>query len=184
MELDWNQIVMRGKSGIGVSESEALAITKLRETDELIAMLEAAEAVRVHHKGNQVNTCGITNAKSGRCPEKCNFCSQSAHFSTEAPTFTTKAADTIVAEAEAAFEGGVREFSIVMAGRQIDSEADLSTLESAFPRSREHGHADLRQPGLMSKDNLAPAGRGHAVDAPQPQDRAQLPRSDCRDALV
>ena len=102
MELDWNQIVARGKSGIGVSEAEALAITELRETDELIALLEAAEAVRFHHKGNKVNTCGITNAKSGRCPEKCNFCSQSAHFSTEAPKFTTKAADTIVAEAEAA----------------------------------------------------------------------------------
>ena len=42
MELDWNQIVMRGKSGIGVSEDEALAITDLRETDELIAMLEGS----------------------------------------------------------------------------------------------------------------------------------------------
>ena len=31
MELDWNQIVMRGKSGIGVSEADALAITGLRE---------------------------------------------------------------------------------------------------------------------------------------------------------
>ena len=133
MELDWNQIVMRGKSGIGVSEAEALAITGLRETDELIALLDAAEAIRFHHKGNQVNTCGITNAKSGRCPEKCNFCSQSAHFSTEAPTFTTKAADTIVAEAEAAFEGGVREFSIVMAGRAINSESDLSTLGCSGP---------------------------------------------------
>ena len=156
MELDWSGIIARGRQGIGVSEAEALAITRLRETHELRSLLEAAEAVRVHHKGNQVNTCGITNAKSGRCPERCNFCSQSAHFSTEAPQFTTKAADTIVDEAKAAFEGGVREFSIVMAGRQVDSESDLATLEDAFTRIRETtGMQTCASLGLMSKENLA-----------------------------
>ena len=124
--LDWVDIVERGKKGIGISEQEALFITDLTETEDLQALLDASEAVRRHHKSDYVNTCGITNAKSGRCPEKCNFCPQSAHFDTAAPTFTTKESDSIVAEAQAAFEGGVREFSIVMAGRRIDREQDLS----------------------------------------------------------
>ena len=156
MQLDWQDIRSRGEQGIGISEAEALAITQIHTHDGLSDLLATAEHVRRHHRGDMVNTCGITNAKSGRCPEKCNFCSQSAHFSTEAPKFTTKAADTIVAEAEAAFEGGVREFSIVMAGRQIDSEADLSTLENAFTRIREKtGMQTCASLGLMSKDNLA-----------------------------
>jgi biotin synthase len=155
MQLDWNDIVARGVRGVGVSEAEALAITALRETEDLQAMLDAAEAVREHHKSNHVNTCGITNAKSGRCPEKCNFCSQSAHFSTAAPQYTTKDADTIVDEAHKAFEGGVREFSIVMAGRQINTERDLSTLEDAFRRIREEtGMQTCASLGLMSKPDL------------------------------
>ncbi|MEC8193930.1 MAG: biotin synthase BioB [Myxococcota bacterium] len=155
MTLDWHDIVTRGKRGIGLSESEALAVTELRETADLQAMMAAAEAVRFHHKANYVNTCGITNAKSGRCPERCNFCSQSAHFETAAPTFTTKAADTIVREAEAAFAGGVREFSIVMAGRRISSEADLSTLEESFRRIRAStGMQTCASLGLMTKPDL------------------------------
>jgi biotin synthase len=156
MRLDWEDIIARGRQGIGVSESEALAIAEIEDPQEMGSLMAAAEAIRRHHKADYVNTCGITNAKSGRCPEKCNFCSQSAHFSTAAPTFTTKEADTIVAEAEEAFAGGVREFSIVMAGRQIDSESDLSTLESAFRRIRETtGLQTCASLGLMSKPDLA-----------------------------
>jgi len=155
MGLDWTAIIERGCGGVGVSEDEALEIVLLTKPDALDALFRAAEAVRGHHKANHVNTCGITNAKSGRCPEKCNFCSQSAHFSTAAPTYTTKEADTIVEEATQAFAGGVREFSIVMAGRQIDSERDLSTLEDAFRRIRaDTGMQTCASLGLMTKPNL------------------------------
>ena len=80
--LNWADIIVRGKSGVGISEPEALAIAALTEAPDLQALLDASEAVRRHHKADYVNTCGITNAKSGRCPEKCNFCSQSAFFET------------------------------------------------------------------------------------------------------
>ena len=153
--LSWTDILARAKAGIGVSEEEAEAITALRDEAELGELFATAEAVRLHHHGTFVNTCGISNAKSGRCPEKCNFCSQSAHFKTAAPTYTTKSADEIVGEAKAAFEGGVREFSIVMAGRQIDKEADLSVLEEAFGRIRaETGVQTCASLGLMSKPDL------------------------------
>jgi len=153
--LNWTDIVARGKKGVGISEQEALSIAGLTEESDLQALMEASESVRRHHKSDYVNTCGITNAKSGRCPEKCNFCSQSAFFKTAAPKYTTKESDAIVADAEAAFEGGVREFSIVMAGRQIDTEKDLVTLEDAFRRIREKtGMQTCASLGLMKKEDL------------------------------
>ncbi len=156
MQIDWSDIRARGLTGIGISEAEALHITTLVQTTELEALFDAAQAVRFHHKGNKVNTCGITNAKSGRCPERCNFCSQSAFFETAAPKYTTKTADTIVEEAQAAFEGGVREFSIVMSGRSVDKRSDLDTLKEAFTRIRETtGMQTCASLGLMTRDNLA-----------------------------
>jgi len=156
MQLDYNDIRERGENGIGISEAEALAITALTEPADIEALLDTAAHIRYHHKANKVNTCGITNAKSGRCPEKCNFCSQSAFFSTEAPQYTTKDADTIVAEATAAFDRGVREFSIVMSGRAVDTEKDLQTLENTFTRIREEtGLQTCASLGLMNKTDLA-----------------------------
>ena len=156
MQLDWLDIKNRGFQGIGVSLEEALAITAIEDEADLVALLETSEAVRFHHKGNQVNTCGITNAKSGRCPEKCNFCSQSAHFKTAAPAYTTKPADEIVEEAKQAFDSGVREFSIVMAGRAINARKDLDMLKDAFTRIRsETGMQTCASLGLMKKEDLA-----------------------------
>lgn len=156
MHLDWNDIRDRGLRGVGISEAEALALTQLTEPHDLAALIDTAEAVRQAAHGTFVNTCGITNAKSGACPEKCNFCSQSAHFQTEAPRYSTKSADAIVADAHQAFAGGVREFSIVMAGRQIDREADLQVLEESFQRIRaETGMQTCASLGLMSKADLS-----------------------------
>ena len=155
MQLDWNDIRARGEQGIGISEQEALTITALTEDADIEALLDTAAHIRHHHRGDMVNTCGITNAKSGRCPEKCNFCSQSAFFKTAAPKYTTKDADTIVAEAHTAFEKGVREFSIVMSGRAVDTERDLASLENAFSRIREEtGLQTCASLGLMKKSDL------------------------------
>jgi biotin synthase len=156
MHLDWSDIQQRGERGVGISAAEALAIAALDTPEALDALFDTAEAVRLHHKSTHINTCGITNAKSGRCPEKCNFCSQSAFFQTGAPTYTTKTADTVVEEAKAAFEGGVREFSIVMAGRATDKRADLEMLKESFTRIRETtGLQTCASLGLMSREHLA-----------------------------
>ena len=45
--------------------------------------------------GDEVRLCAISNAKSGRCPERCDFCAQSAAFATEAPVFPIKSARQI-----------------------------------------------------------------------------------------
>jgi len=156
MKLDWQDIQARGTRGVGISEDEAIAVTALSDETDLVALFATADAIRLSQKGNAVNTCGITNARSGRCPEKCNFCSQSAHFKTAAPRYTTKTADTIVAEAKQAAEYGVREFSIVMSGRAITARKDLDVLKDAFGRIRaETGVQTCASLGLMSREHLA-----------------------------
>jgi biotin synthase len=156
MGLDWEDIRQRGIRGVSISEAEALAITALTEPSDLATLFATAGAIRLSQKGTAINTCGITNARSGRCPEKCNFCSQSAHFKTAAPAYTTKDADTIAAEARAAFDMGVREFSIVMSGRAISSRRDLDVLKDAFGQIRaQTGLQTCASLGLMTRANLA-----------------------------
>jgi biotin synthase len=154
--LDWGDIRARGERGVGISAAEAEAIALLDDPGALRELFATTDALRRFHKGDFVNTCGISNAKSGRCPEKCNFCSQSAHFDTEAPKYAVKSADTLVGEAAAAFASGVREFSIVMSGRAVDKEPELRTLETAFQRIRaETGLQTCASLGLMTKANLS-----------------------------
>jgi biotin synthase len=61
-------------------------------------------------------TCGIINAKSGRCSEDCAFCAQSAHHGAEAPVYGLVEADALLRRAEALAERGARYMGIVISG--------------------------------------------------------------------
>lgn len=156
MELNWSDIERRARAGEGVTEAEALAIAELTAPEDLRRLHAAAGAVRVEHKGNFVNTCGISNAKSGRCAEACSFCSQSAHFNTDAPKYQLKSADTMVAEAREAVANGVREFSLVASGRAMTNTAELAVVKEAVGRIREEtGMQTCASLGLMDREALA-----------------------------
>jgi biotin synthase len=154
--LDWNDIEARGKQGIACNDAEALQVTMLTDEADLSRLYATAEAIKLHHKGREIYTCGITNAKSGLCPEKCNFCSQSAHFRTDSPKYALKDADTMAAEARKAADHGVREFSIVSQGRAMTKQSELDELKKAFTMIREEtGMQTCASLGLMSKEHLS-----------------------------
>lgn len=156
MRLDWADIRARGERGVGISVEEARAILALTNPADIEALWETAQAVRREHKGNFVNTCGISNAKSGRCAEACSFCSQSAHYTTDAPKYAMKDAPTLVEEAREAWNNGVREFSLVASGRAMTNRKELDTIKSAVTTIRaETGMQTCASLGLMSKDALA-----------------------------
>ncbi len=156
MNLDWADIRARGQRGEGISWDEARAVVALTEPADLDALWESAQAVRRHFKGNFVNTCGISNAKSGRCPEACSFCSQSAHFNTDAPKYQMKDADTLRAEAREAWQSGVREFSLVASGRAMTSPREIAVLKEALDGIRsETGMQTCASLGLMTREALA-----------------------------
>jgi biotin synthase len=156
MELDWADIRARAARGEGISEAEALTIAALTAPEALASLWDTAQAVRRDHKGDFINTCGISNAKSGRCAEACSFCSQSAHYSTDAPKYQLKDTSTLLAEAKDAWKNGVREFSLVASGRAMTNRRELDTVKSAVAAIREEtGMQTCASLGLMSKEALA-----------------------------
>ncbi len=102
---------------------------KENELDELI---RRAGQVRRRHYGREVRFCAIINAKSGRCPERCSFCSQSRHFDTDAPVYPLKTPEEILDAALRAENDGAGEFSIVTSGRSVRLKKELACLEKSI----------------------------------------------------
>ncbi len=140
-----------------ISGEEARRLIRRTSGPEFAELLARANAVREAVHGSEVALCGITNAKSGRCPEDCGFCSQSAHFpEAEAPVYPLVGAAEIVAQAQAAERAGAREFSIVTSGTRLSREDELAVLEDALRRLRaETAVEPCASLGLMRGPELA-----------------------------
>ena len=139
----------------GISEEQALRCFGLPET--MIPRLFAySNWLREKHKGEWVKLCGIVNAKSGKCPERCDFCAQSAHFETASPEYPLLSEDEIVARARAAKEMGVREFSIVTSGTKMDDPKELDVIARAIRRVKDEvGLEPCVSLGLQDDASLA-----------------------------
>jgi biotin synthase len=140
-----------------ITGEEARRLIRHTSGPDFQALLARANAVREAVHGSDVSLCGITNAKSGRCPENCGFCSQSAHFpDAESPVYPLIPAEEIVAQARAAERAGVREFSIVASGRLLSKESELRTVEEAVRRLRSETAVEpCASLGLMKEPELA-----------------------------
>lgn len=115
----------------GITRGEALELLTV-QGQELEALIQRADALREATFGRQVRLCAISNAKSGSCPEQCDFCAQSVRFRTAAPSFPMKPARQIADEARRAHAAGAREFSIVTSGRALRRESDIAQVEGAL----------------------------------------------------
>jgi biotin synthase len=87
-----------------------------------------ANSIREHFRGLRIDLCAIVNAKSGRCSENCIFCAQSAHYKTTVKTYPLLAHHEIITHAQAAKKHRARHFSIVISGRGINQEQELSKI--------------------------------------------------------
>ena len=139
-----------------ITAEEARRLIRHTSGPELEALLTRAKAVREAVHGREVSLCGITNAKSGRCPEDCGFCSQSAHFKdTGAPEYGMVSAREIADHARAAEAAGAREFSIVTSGTRLSRESELAELERAIRLVRSETTVEpCASLGLMRKPEL------------------------------
>jgi biotin synthase len=146
-----------GGTGAPIDGAEARRLIRHDSGPALEALMERARVVREAVHGREVALCGITNAKSGRCPEDCGFCAQSAHFpGADAPVYPLLSADEIVAQAKAAERAGAREFSIVTSGTRIASERELAVLEEAVRRLRAETSVEpCASLGLVREPDLA-----------------------------
>lgn len=98
------------------------------------SLLDVMATARLVASGGEASpfTCGIVNAKSGRCQENCVFCAQSAHHQTEAPVYPLMPDDAILASAEHYADAGVDYFGLVMSGTGPTAEEFDRLCETAF----------------------------------------------------
>lgn len=120
-------------------------------TDELC---DRADEVRRICIGNDVHTCSIVNARSGRCPEDCHWCAQSSHYATGCDEYTQVDAGQLAAAAEMCESHGVQRLSLVTSGRRV-TPRQMPAFTAMFRSLRERGEMSLcASMGLLGEEEL------------------------------
>ncbi len=127
---------------------------KLSEVSDKKALYEAADEIRLHFHGNRFDLCSITNAKSGKCPEDCKWCSQSAHHDTQIEEYEIVDEDLAVREAVNNGGQGVLKHSLVTSGHSVSNET-LDRLIAIYKRiGKETSICLCASMGLISQKQL------------------------------
>ena len=121
-----SDIEQRILSGGEITFDEALALIEEQDQRQVQYIYSAANSIRNHFRGNRVDLCAITNAKSGACLENCAFCSQSSHHKTNISIYPFMPVEEIINRAAKAVESKAHRFCIVTSGCKVsDSEMQL-----------------------------------------------------------
>lgn len=113
------ELALKIIDGYRLSRNDDLSFFKDCNLDELTA---AADKIREHFKGENVDLCTIINGRSGRCGENCKFCAQSAHNHTACEEYSFLDEEKIIQAAKANQDEGVNRFAIVTAGKALTGE--------------------------------------------------------------
>lgn len=113
--------------GEEITFEEASLLLELKGKD-IFSLLNAANSIREKFKGEKIDLCSVINAKSGRCPEDCRFCSQSVHYKTAAPIHPLVGLEEIIEAARRARSMGADRFGIVISGRSISGSKELNSI--------------------------------------------------------
>ena len=110
---------------MGRSEIERLVDFPLDE------LLSEANKVRRDNIGDNIDVCGVINAKSGACSEDCKFCAQSAHYNTQIEDYSLKNKKTLVEAARVAKNNKAKRFGIVTSGNKLTAE-EINVIANAI----------------------------------------------------
>lgn len=120
-------------AGKPLSREDALELTETPAL-EIPYLAAAANEVRERFVGNKVESCALSNIKSGACSEDCKFCSQSAHYKSDAPVYPQISVEEILEQARIAESNGASEFCMVSSGWGATSEREFETVLEAVRR--------------------------------------------------
>lgn len=144
-------ITARALRGIPATVEEAAALNDRYTTDELC---DAADKVRAARTGNEIDTCSIVNARSGRCPEDCKWCAQSAHHKTGISEYDIIPEKELLESLKSNTDRGVRRFSLVTSGRRV-SAAQIDRFCNLYRLARSKSRIYLcASMGLLGKEEL------------------------------
>ncbi|MFH1968757.1 MAG: biotin synthase BioB [Verrucomicrobiota bacterium] len=133
--MNWKTISAKVLAGGSVTRAEALAVLAA-PAEELLAVLDAAFAVRRRYFGLGVSLHVIRNAKSGRCSEDCAYCSQTAKSTVPVSTYAMQSVDDIIQGAREAQALKALRYCIVTSGR-APLEQELRTVCAAARRIKQ-----------------------------------------------
>lgn len=114
---------------IDISYDEALNLCKIPD-EHLDNLTDLANRVREKFQSNKADLCSIINARSGKCPEDCKFCTQSSHHKTQSDIYPMKSVEEIVAAAKVAEKNGSHRFCIVTSGDELSEKDFEITIEA------------------------------------------------------
>lgn len=136
--VDWQALASRVIAGERITKTEALSIVE-SSPDELLDVLHAAFRIRRLHFGRDVHLHVLQNARSGKCPEDCRFCSQSSAYNTGITDYPIQTVESLVTGARKAKASGAARYCMVTATRgpsknDLDVICDaVSTIKTEFP---------------------------------------------------
>ncbi|MBU4413986.1 MAG: biotin synthase BioB, partial [Proteobacteria bacterium] len=115
------KIIKDPNDSIYYEDAYRLAVSQ----DNAVDLITCANKIREKYKKNNVFTCSIINAKSGRCSENCAFCAQSAHHKTGIETYPLLDKEKIINNSILMEKAGATKYSMVTSGHSLsDGEID------------------------------------------------------------
>ncbi|MEM9586035.1 MAG: biotin synthase BioB [Planctomycetota bacterium] len=122
------------------------------DDSELLAILDAGFRIRQKHFGKTVQLYFLMNAKSGLCPEDCNYCSQSKISEAPVPKYNILQRDKLLAGAQIAAERGAKTYCLVISARG-PKEREMEAVEKIVPEIKQKYGLDVCAClGLLSRD--------------------------------
>ena len=100
--------------GKALNRKQAEALLPLLPAHRLDIFAAARLAASSNNK--DIFSCGIINAKSGRCAEDCSFCAQSVRHGTGAPVYGLLPTEKLLERAQSLWEQGAGYMGIVISG--------------------------------------------------------------------
>ncbi len=146
------KIEVKALSQKKLSPADAKFLTSISGQD-LFELFSASNRIRDHFQGNHIDLCSIVNAKSGKCPEDCSYCSQSTKSKAQITAYPLLDKKKVIAKAEEAKKGGAKRFCIVTSGRRVSGK-ELLTIADMVSGVKELGLLPCATLGLLSKDDL------------------------------
>ena len=146
-----NELKQKVLDGGTITEKEALWLLNEADREELYA---AANEIRIRFRGNEMETCSILNARSGRCSEDCKWCSQSVFHKTNVEEYELVNLKEAEEMAKDNAEKGVNKFSLVTSGRTITNK-NLDQLCGVYRKIHQNTSIHLcASMGLLNREQL------------------------------
>jgi biotin synthase len=131
----WHSLADSVLDGIELTRDQALEILT-SDDRELLGLISAAFKLRERHFGKTVQLYFLMNAKSGLCPEDCNYCSQSKISDAPIPKYSILSREKLMDGARVAAERQSKTYCIVISGRE-PNEREMKAVETIVPEIKE-----------------------------------------------